>query len=218
MTHWTDHADGLHGLDAVAVARLDALRPVDVPRGTLLFHPGDVAKGFVIVLDGRVDVFLTGPSGRDILLYAVRPGGTCIQTTLGLLGGEDYSGEAVATVDSRIVLIPKTDFLSLMDGSSAFRRFVFSAFAKRMQGMMHALERVAFQRIESRLAATLLDRAVDRRVNATHQDLATAIGSAREVVSRRLEGFARSGWVTTERGAVMLTDFPALRRLAAGAE
>ena len=118
----------------------------------------------------------------------------------------------------RAVIIPKPEFLDLMDGSPAFRGFVFSAFAERMQAMMHLLERVAFQRIESRLAAALLDRAEAGRVAATHQDLATAIGSAREVISRRLEAFARAGWVRTERGAVTLTDMPALRRLAAAAE
>ncbi|WP_343082356.1 Crp/Fnr family transcriptional regulator [Ostreiculturibacter nitratireducens] len=217
-TGWSGEAQGLEALDAEARARLDRLTPVSVPRGTALFHPGESAKGFVVVLDGRIEVFLTGPSGRDILLYAVEPGGSCVQTTLGLLGGEDYSGEAVTTTDSRLVLIPKPDFLALMDQSPAFRGFVFSAFAKRMQNMMHVLERVAFQRVESRLAQALLDRAAGDAVQATHQELATAIGSAREVVSRRLESFVRSGWVTTERGVVRILDAPALHRLAAVAD
>ena len=218
MTGWVGQARGLGALDAEARAALDRLAPMALPRGAPLFHPGDTAKGFVIVLAGRVEVFLTGSSGRDILLYAVEPGGTCIQTTLGLLGGEEYSGEAVTASECRLVLIPKGEFLTLMDRSATFRAFVFSAFAQRMQGMMHVLERVAFQRVESRLAAALLDRAEAGRVAATHQDLATAIGSAREVISRRLEAFARAGWVTTERGAVTLTDMSALRRLAAAAE
>ena len=218
MTDWIKTAPGFGALDPAARNLLAPLVPMTLPRGAALFHPGDAAKGFVIVLAGRVEVFLTGSSGRDILLYAVEPGGTCIQTTLGLLGGEDYSGEAVTASDCRLVLIPKGEFLTLMDRSAPFRAFVFSAFAQRMQGMMHVLERVAFQRVESRLAAALLDRAEAGRVAATHQDLATAIGSAREVISRRLEAFARAGWVRTERGAVTLTDMPALRRLAAAAE
>ncbi len=218
MTRWPEEAIGLQSLDPGARARLTTLTPVEIARGTPLFHPGDTVKGFVVVLAGRVDVFLTGPSGRDILLYAVEPGGSCVQTTLGLLGGEDYSGEAMAAVDCRIVLIPKGMFLALMEDSVAFRSYVFAAFATRMQSMMHVLERVAFQRVESRLAAALLERAADGVVHATHQDIATAIGSAREVVSRRLEGFARAGWVTTERGSVRITDAVALRRLAAAAE
>ncbi|MDW4548108.1 Crp/Fnr family transcriptional regulator [Defluviimonas sp. D31] len=218
MTAWTSEAMGLDALDAAARRQIETLVPVELARGTPVFHPGDTVKGFVVVLTGRIEVFLTGPSGRDILLYAVEPGGSCVQTTLGLLGGDDYSGEAVAATDCRLVLIPRGLFLALMDSSPAFRAYVFSAFAARMQGMMHVLERVAFQRVESRLAQALLDRATEGVVHATHQELATAIGSAREVVSRRLDAFQRSGWVATERGAVRLTDAPALRRLAAAAE
>lgn len=215
MTDWVEEAAGFERLDAGARRRLFRLAPVTLPRGTALFHPGEAAKGFVVVLSGRIDVFLTGPSGRDILLYSVEPGGSCVQTTLGLLGGEDYSGEAVTATDVRAVLIPKGEFLSLMEGSPTFRAFVFAAFALRMQGMLHLLERVAFQRVESRLAAALLDRAEGTEVRATHQELATAIGSAREVVSRRLDALARSGLVATERGAVTIRDRTGLARLAA---
>ena len=54
--------------------RIMALKPMDVPAGSVLFRPGDDAKGFVLVHSGRVAVYLTGKSGREILLYAVEPG------------------------------------------------------------------------------------------------------------------------------------------------
>lgn len=194
--------------------RLEALLPAGVPKGTLLFQPGEAAKGFVVVLKGRVEVFLTGPTGREILLYAVEPGQSCVQSTLGLLGGEDYTGEAITATDCDLVLIPRALFLALMDQAAPFRAFVFQAFAARMQGMMLLLERVAFQRVESRLAATLLALAEDGAVVATQADLAIRIGTAREVISRRLDSFVRRGWVETDRGRVRLTDAAALRRLA----
>lgn len=187
---------------------------MDVPRGVALFHPGDSAEGFVVVLSGRIEVFLTGPTGREILLYSVEPGQSCVQTTLGLLGSEEYSGEAVTATPARIVMIPRALFLDLMDRSQPFRGFVFGAFARRMQDMMQLLEKVAFQRVEARLAAELLALSEGGEVRATHQDLATRIGSAREVISRRLDGFARRGWVATDRGCVRIADPAALRRLA----
>jgi len=167
-----------------------------------------------VVLKGRVDVFLTGPSGREILLYAVEPGQSCIQSTLGLMGGEDYSGEAITRTDCRLVLIPRDMFLDLMDHSDAFRGFVFRAFATRMQSMMHLLERVAFERVESRLARCLLDRAEGNSLTATHAEIATMIGSAREVVSRRLDALARRGILRLERGMVHIRDPETLAELA----
>jgi CRP/FNR family transcriptional regulator len=213
VTDWLTQAR-LPDLPAPARASLAALRPVALPRGHVLFRPGDPARGFALILSGRVDVFLTGPTGREILLYAVEPGQSCIQTTLGLLGEEDYTAEALAATDVNAVLIPRTTFMSLMDSAPAFRAFVFRAFATRMQDMMHVLEKVAFQKVESRLAQTLLDLADGGAVHATQAELATRIGTAREVVSRRLESFARRGWVETDRGTVRLTDTAALTRLA----
>lgn len=212
---WSARAPQLAGLEPAAQTRLDALTPLKMPRGAVLFRPGDAAEGFVIMLSGRVEVFLTGPAGRDILLYAVAPGQSCVQSTLGLMGGTDYTGEAVAAEDCELVLVPRGLFLALADESPGFRHMVFATFAARLQMMMHLLERVAFQRIESRLAAALLALAPDGApIGITHQDLATRVGTAREVVSRRLADLARRGLVATDRGQIRLTDRDALARLA----
>ena len=210
---WVAGAD-LPTLEPETREALDRLSPMDVPAGTALFHPGEAVKGFVVVLSGRIEVYLTGPTGRDILLYAVEPGQSCVQSTLGLLGGEDYSGEALAKTACSVVLIPREVFLGLMERSPGFRGFVFSAFAERMQNMMHLLEKVAFQRVEARLADTLLQRAEADVVHATHAEIAVMIGSAREVVSRRLDALARQGVVGLERGQVRLLDRKALKELA----
>lgn len=129
-------------------AQLARLPTLVVPKGSILFRPGDPAKGFVLVLQGRIEVHLTGPTGREILLYAVEPGQSCVQTTLGLLGGELYTGEALAATDAQIVIIPKRMFLAQMDSDPGFRSFVLQAFARRMQDVTRLLERVAFGRVE----------------------------------------------------------------------
>jgi CRP/FNR family transcriptional regulator len=185
------------------------------PRGAVLFRPGEAAQAFPVVLSGRVEVHLTGPSGREILLYAVEPGESCVQTTLGLLGDELYGGEAVVALPSRLVLVPRPLFLRLIDQDPAFRLFVLRAFGQRMAEVTRLLERVAFGRVETRLAQALLALAQGDRVEATQAELAARIGSAREVVSRRLEAWARAGLVETDRGAVRLVDAEALRQRAA---
>lgn len=213
---WIRNAPALAPLEPEARRRLSTLVPMTLTRGAVLFRPGDAVAGFALVLEGRIEVFLTGANGRELLLYAVEPGQSCVQTTLGLLGGEGlYSTEAVTTTDTRVVLVPKPMFLSLMDEAPAFRQMIFAAFAERMGGMIQLMERVSFQSVECRLAAFLCEGAEAGRVQATQAEIASKIGSAREVVSRRLDAFARRGWVQTERGAVQITDPEALARLAA---
>lgn len=142
-------------------------------------------------------------------------------TTLGLLGGA-YSAAAIAAQPGRLVLIPRPLFLALMEGSAPFRRLVFATVAQRMGDMMDLLERASFQSVEIRLARALLVRALLVRatggqVEATRAELAALTGATREVLSRRLDAFARAGWVRRERGRVVLNDHTALARLAAAA-
>ncbi|ARE42046.1 transcriptional regulator, Crp/Fnr family [Rhodovulum sp. P5] len=212
---WLSRATGLEGIEPGTAARLESLPIMRLPKGKVLFCPGEAARGFTILLSGRVEVFLIGPTGREILLYGIEPGQSCVQSTLGLLGGEDYTGEAITVTDCEAVLIPREAFLSIMDTSPVFRRFVFGAFARRLQAVMSLLERVAFQKVESRLAADLLDNAKDGTVHATHQEIATRIGTAREVVSRRLDALSKAGLVRVDRGVVTLEDPETLAGLAA---
>lgn len=202
-------------VDDVSRPYLERLKPVQLPQGAVLFRPGDEAQGFVLVLDGRVGVYLTGANGRELRLYTVTPGTSCIQTTLGLLGGEIYSGEAIAETEIKVIVIPAATFKSLIATSVTFRTFVFKAFGQRMSDVTHTLEQVAFVRVEARLAAYLISTAdKDGVITATHQAIATAIGSVREVVSRRLEAFSKSGLIVQERGQIRLANRTALADMA----
>ena len=111
--HWTETC-ALPDLAAASRTALRALPELTLPTGHRLFHAGDRAQGFLVLLEGRVEVFLTGPSGREILLYSVDPGQSCIQTTLGLIGDSPYSGEAITANVVRAVLIPRGLFLRIM--------------------------------------------------------------------------------------------------------
>jgi CRP/FNR family transcriptional regulator len=218
MTDWVTGTPQLEKLAPQSRLRLGSLVPVTLPAHTPLFNAGDAVQGYAMVLSGRVDVSMTGTSGREMLLYSGEPGQSCIQTTMGLLGGDDYTAEAETTVDTRLVLLPKPMFLGMMDSDPAFRALVFQAFAKRFQNMMQLLEKVAFTRVECRLAERLLSLSeTENPLHLTQSELATQIGSAREVVSRRLENWSRRGWVRTGRGTIEVLDPDALHAVAADA-
>ncbi len=219
MVGWADQASFLADIDDQARRALEALKPMHVPARATLFRPGDAAQSFVILLSGRIGVYLTGRNGRELLLYSVTPGETCVQTTLGVLGGAPYTGEAVAESDLVAVMVPPAVFERLMANSPAFRAFVFKAFADRLGDLMFVLEQVAFVKVEQRLAHALIERADDEgRVTLTHQELAVVIGTAREVVSRRLEALASKGVVASERGQIRIIERGELARMARASE
>jgi len=211
---WTSEVAALATLEPAARTQLETLVPGHFPVGTVLFQPGDAVRGYLVLLSGQVDVRLPGRSGRELTLYTIAPGQACIQSTLGLLGGDShYSAEAVVTRAARGVLLPRATFLSLLDSSPAFRRAVHAAMAERMQATMQRLERIAFEPVSARLARALLARAdADGLVRAHHKDLAADVGTAREVISRHLAAMERRGQIATERGVIRLLDADALAK------
>lgn len=212
---WLEHSVLSKGLDEPAASALSALRPQLLKSGTILFHPGMSPRGFPIVIDGRIGVYLTGKSGRELLLYKVTSGETCVQSTLGLLGQEQYSAEAITETDVVAVMVSPTLFASLMASSPAFRNFVFRAFATRVSDIMFMLEQVAFVRVENRLAALLLARADAKgHVVATHHDLAVAIGTVREVITRQLKALASRRLIALERGHIAIIDHAELTEIS----
>lgn len=214
MAAWVDETGFLVSLDAEARHALEGLTPVHVPHRATLFRPGDQARSFVVLLSGQIGVYLTGRNGRELLLYAVTPGETCVQTTLGMLGGAPYSGEAIAESDLVVVMVPPDVFERLMAESAAFRGFVFKAFADRLGDLMFVLEQVAFVKVEQRLAHALVERADEAgQVSLTHQELAVIIGTAREVISRRLEALASKGVLSNERGQIRIIERAELARM-----
>lgn len=182
--------------------------------GAVLFEPGMPCTGFPLLIEGSVRVAMRAPSGREILLYRVEPGGSCILSGGCLLGHSDYSASGIAESDVTLLLVPPALFQDLIVHEEAFRALVFSAYGARLAEVMELVEAVAFQRVDERLARLLIHRGPV--VSASHQLLADELGSAREVVSRLLGSFASRGWVKLERERVTVIDPKSLSALAAG--
>jgi CRP/FNR family transcriptional regulator, anaerobic regulatory protein len=190
---------------------------VRLPAQTTIFAPGMPAENFLLVLDGTVRVQQVSSGGREIVLYRVEGGESCIMTTACLLSQDTYNAEGITETPVDAVAVPKAAFDELLARSAEFRRFVFSDYASRITDLLHVVEEVAFERIDKRLAQKLLERAdAGGRLGATHQELAVELGTAREVVSRHLKEFQRRGWLALTRGEVQLTDRAGLEQLAAG--
>ena len=190
---------------------------VTLPSGTTIFAPGVAAQSFLLVLEGTVRVQQASPGGREIVLYRVTGGETCIMTTACLLSDEDYSAEGTAEGEVEAIAIPKAAFEEAIARSAGFRRLVFADYSHRISDLMHVVEEVAFERLDKRLAQRLLDRVEpDGAVHATHQEIATELGSAREAVGRLLKELERRGLIAMTRGKISLLDAEQLSVLAEG--
>ena len=212
---WVDRFSGLQGLPAGLAAELDArTHTVALPAGTRVFLPGQHADNMLLLLSGTVRVQQTSETGREVFLYRVHAGESCILTTACMLADEDYSAEGIAETDVEAVAIPRAIFDDMVGRSPLFRTFVFRAYSRRIADLFGLIDDIIFQRVDVRLASRILDLERSGRVVATHQVLATELGTAREVISRTLGEFQRRGWVELSRGVLRLTDREALRRLA----
>lgn len=186
-------------------------REFRAPAGTVLFDVADACAGFVVVRSGVVDVVRPHVDGRELLLYRLGPGDTCVLTLNCLLGDGHYPARGVVRQDVVGVQLPKPEFARLLDDSPGFRSAMLALLASRLARVLDLLEATAFSPVEQRLARELLDRGP--LVLATHAELADAVGSVREVVSRQLSAWGRLGWVRTGRGVVEVLDAAALGRV-----
>lgn len=189
-----------------------AAQPITVPAGTTLFDLDYPCTLFLLIMEGAIRVVKPALSGREILLYRLEPGDSCILTVSCLLGQSDYPARGVVERSLVGYALPRPFFTQLLDGSPPFRSFVFRFFGERMSHLMALVEEVAFQQMDQRLAALLIERGPV--IDVTHQQLADELGSAREVMSRILKHFESKGWLYLERGRVTLHNAPALVRYA----
>lgn len=202
----------LPAAEADAVLAHDAMR-LDAPAGMLLFDEGAPCGGFPMVLSGSVRVARGSPGGRSLELYRVTPGELCVVSASCLFGHAAMSAHGIAAEPTELVLLTPAGF-ERWCAHTAFRQYVFGIFADRLADLMALAEAVAFQRLDQRLAATLLGHGAV--LHATHQSLADELGTVREIVSRLLKRFERQGWIAVGRERIDLLDSAALRALAAG--
>lgn len=212
---WLDAFPGLEKLDESARTKLrNAARIVEAPVGTIGYREADPCNAYVMRLTGRSRVFKLSETGREILLYRVGAGETCVLTTTCLLGRSRYPASTVVEEPIRDVIVPAAVFHELMVESEVFRRFVMSNYGDLISNLIVLVDEVAFHGLDARLAKQLLtDADAHGRVQRTHQQLADELGTAREVVSRQLKNLENQGLLSLGRGQVEIIDQGALAQL-----
>ncbi|WP_420014303.1 Crp/Fnr family transcriptional regulator [Sulfitobacter sediminis] len=217
--NWRAHFPGLAHISADVSEMLDKkAKSAKIAKGTVIFGPGNPAQNLLLLVKGTVRVQQLSEAGREIVLYRVHAGESCVLTTACLLAFEEYSAEGIAETDVEAILISRDDFDELVSVSKEFRAFVFEAYSRRITDLFLVIEEIAFKRMDIRVAQKLLElRGEDSTLHLTHQQLAVELGTAREVISRQLKEFERRNWLTLSRGVIELRDVEAIEALAEAA-
>ena len=183
-----------------------------IPAGRDIFVEGDRVDGIALLMSGVVRVYKIGESGREITLYRFGEGESCVITANAILNLQDFPAIAVVEQDAEAVMIPADAFIDWVRRYDPWRNFVFQLNARRLTSVMEVVDEIAFQRMDRRIAAFLLERERSgRRIEITHQAIANELGSSREVVSRLLEDLAGKGYVRLGRGEIEILDAAGLR-------
>lgn len=187
---------------------------VTLPADTTIFYQGDGCKNYMIVLSGSVKVFTRTENGREIVLYRVKDGESCILTTTCLMAEQSYPAEGVTEDIVNAIVISAEDFNDGLAQSKKFRNFVFENYGQRLSDVITLVAEVNFNRVDIRLAKYLIKNEKNKIVYITHQALSVELGTAREVVSRQLKMLELKQWIKLSRGQINIINHDNLKELA----
>ena len=187
-------------------------------KGATFYREGDVCQHFGVVGRGDIRVFKGAAAGREITLYHVRDGEPCLLNMLSVFLDRPAAATAVVEAETEAVVVRANVIRNWLSIHESVRTFVFEAMSARLTDVMTLAVEVSIRRMDVRLASLLLNLAdVNRAIHLTHDELATELGTAREVVSRLLKEFERSGALHLGRGHVTIVDRSMLASVAASA-
>ena len=190
----------------LAPAELENLSKIAVSKeyapGEVLFLEGQPCEGLWIIGEGAAQVVKTTPQGRQLVLATQTAPSTVAEVPV--FYGGPYPASVTAIQPTVAFLILKKDFLSLCRGNPVLTLRFLKVFGRRLRHLVGLAERITFGTIRQRLAHELLSRAklaggLTFRLEETQEELASQMGTVREVVSRNLSRFQTEGLLRIER-------------------
>ncbi|MDO9056999.1 MAG: Crp/Fnr family transcriptional regulator [Sulfuricurvum sp.] len=176
-------------------------RPITVAKNTILFYQGDVCKDILLLTEGNVRLYIQGEEIEEITLYTLKPLEQCVVNTASLVAQNVAIGTAITENDISGYLLDHESIRSLMSQSPEYLSFIFSLFTLRLASLATLVEDIKFKRLDVRLLEWLAHQE-NNRIEMTHEQIATQLGTSRVVISRLLKDLEHKGKVKLERGAI----------------
>ena len=182
--------------------------------GEILFREGDPCYGFFVLGQGSVKIYKTSSSGREITL-AVESAPSSV-AEVPLFDGGPYPASVSAIDEVVAYLISKQDFRKVCLQNPQLALKLLAVVGRRLRQLVGIVETVSFGSVRQRLAQLLLEFSQQEGQNPfpmpfTHQELASRLGTVREVVSRNLSRFQADGLLRIQRREVEILDPEGLR-------
>lgn len=170
-----------------------------------LIREGQFISSFPLVLSGLIRVSRTSDNGNELLLYYLKENEVCAMSLTCCMAQQVSDLNAVAEVESEILLIPVDMLDSWITKYPLWKQFVMQTFQFRFRELIDTLDAVAFMRLDERLEKYFLDRhkkSGTTTYSGTHQMLALKLNSSREVISRMLKKLEKEGKVSLSRNFI----------------
>ncbi|MBO2535767.1 Crp/Fnr family transcriptional regulator [Rummeliibacillus suwonensis] len=177
-----------------------------IPKDTVIFNEGDECGTVAFLLSGSIRISKIGKNGREIVLYRLGSGDSCILTISSVLANISYPATAVVEEDAEVILLSIQQFKELMTINPEFQQYIYKLLAARLLEVMTLVDEIVFHKMDERLIEYLLRHSKNDEdiIEITHEELASQLGSVREVISRLLKGFERDGLIQLSRGKVKI--------------
>jgi len=192
-----------------------AVRQVTLETGSYFYHEGDYCPQVALIGSGNIRVFKANEKGRQITLYHLRDGETCLVNMLCALLHQVAPAAAQAESTVEALIVPAATFSEWIRTKDEIRNHVFQRMSSRILEVMMLVEEVAFRKMDQRIASYLLQRFLIEEnlpvIVATHDEIASELGTAREVVSRVLKDFERLGAIVIARSRISILNSSILR-------
>lgn len=171
-------------------AILEVGKEVFIKEGEPIIRVGEFIKSTPLISDGLIKVIRQDDEGREILLYYLTCGDTCVMTVTCCMHQEKSKIKAIAEKDSRIILIPFHYMDEWMRSYRTWRNFILQTYSARFEEMLTTLDQIAFESLDTRLLKYLSDKKLVLETDEfkiTHQQIASELNSSREAISRLLK-------------------------------
>jgi CRP/FNR family transcriptional regulator len=177
------------------------------PAETVIIDENDYIKFIPIVLNGSIKVFKLDEEGREILLYYIKPGESCVMSFLGATCNGPSKIKAVVEEEAKVLLLPVHKATELIRDNPQWIQFIFELYNRRFEELLSVVNAIAFQKVDVRLWELLkikVKMLKTEELNITHQQIADELGTAREVVSRLLKQLERDKKISLGRNKIKI--------------